>query len=304
MRPIEDLGLTVAEAGVDEALAARRAGVFPQVTLLRVVQPPRHRWAELMAAGFVCKPSWLTWVAATPGSDEELLGRLSRSSAHDLREATARAADLRFEVRQPVGGAEMDVFFDIYERSVAEMRYGFAYARRLRDRMVDAPEYLAVFAYDGAEMVGGVLAWESAGDDAVRLRYSGVRPQWRDASLSRVLYLHAFRAARERGRACVTLGNDPNLFGHVAKPGLLLFKSRLGFVPEPAARLNPDIAGDAAELLISLDELTDPSLILGYASELPGAGLALYAYGSRPDFRAGSSRFGPVRRMSLPDGRP
>lgn len=86
------------------------------------------------------------------------------------------------------------------------------------------------------------------------LRFSAVEPRWRAASLARVLYLAAFRTARELGCPLVTLGNDPNLYGHVAKPGLMLFKARLGFRPVPAGTVVPTMAGDVADRIVLLKE--------------------------------------------------
>jgi hypothetical protein len=68
--------------------------------------------------------------------------------------------------------------------------------------------------------------------------------------------------AREAGLAYVSLGNDPALFGHVVQPGLFDFKTRMGFTPVPSEVLDPSLAGEFADRVLSLRSLADPSLFV------------------------------------------
>lgn len=267
MRVLDEFGLAVAEADAATALTACRGGDLPPVAVLRVPDPPASAWPELAAAGFVRKPAWITWFAPTPASTAEYLAALPRKARQDTRRALghAEAGGLRIEVRQPIDETLLDAFLGLYEERIAGMSYGVPFARHNRAAILASARDFMVVAFDGARLVGGCVCAEDPPQNAVRLRFSAVDPLWRAASLSRVLYLHAGRAARDRGHAFANLGNEPNLYGHVAKPGLYFFKSRLGFTPVPAGRFTPARAGDVADRLLSLDELTDPSLMLGYA---------------------------------------
>lgn len=274
MRIRDEYGLQIAEADAGEALAAHRAGRLPPVPILRVPDPPPESWPALARAGFVRKPAWITWYAAAPATPEAYLETLPRKARQDTRRALGHAetAGLRLEVRQPVDEPLLDAFLDLYEERISGMAYGVPFARQSRAAILASERDFVVAAFDGDRLVGGCICTEDPEQDAVRLRFSAVDPRWRAASLSRVLYLHACRAAYDKGHTWATLGNEPNLYGHVAKPGLLFFKSRLGFEPVPAGRFGPARAGDVADLLLGLDELTDPSLMLGYPDEVEPAG--------------------------------
>jgi GNAT superfamily N-acetyltransferase len=263
----EEFGLQVATATADEALAAVETNQLPtDASVLRVLDPPPAAWHELAAAGFVRKPIWLTWIAPTPSSDEDYVARLDRKARQDMRRARVRAdaAGLRIEVQQPIDADSLESFLSLYENRVEQMEFGFAFALNFREKFLTDDNELAVLAFEGDRIVGGVLCLQTPEEEAVRLRFSAVEPRWRVHSLARLLYWQAFRATRERGFRWVTLGNDPNLYGHVAKPGLLSFKRSLGFRPAPAVSFGKGYAGDAADLVLSLHQLTDPSVILGY----------------------------------------
>lgn len=101
----------------------------------------------------------------------------------------------------------------------------------------------------------------------VRIRFSAVTPEWRSASLARTLYFSAMRTAREKGYKWVSLGDEPNLYGHVAKAGLFRFKAAMGFECVPS-RDNHDPRGrDVADLVLNLDNLCDPCLVLAYSPD-------------------------------------
>ncbi|MFG1881936.1 GNAT family N-acetyltransferase [Micromonospora sp. NPDC049102] len=207
---------------------------------------------------------------------------MPRKSRQDVRRAWSHAegARLRLEVQEPVVEGHLDIFLDLYERRVDDMAYGVAFARQARDSVLHGGDYFAIFAFEGEDLVGGCLCQRSTEFDAVLLRFSAVDPKWRNVSLARVLHTRAFRVTREQGFGRVTLGDDPNLYGHMVKPGLSPFKARLGFDPVPAGTLGPRFSGDVADRLISLDRLTDPTVMLGYtgATDATGETSELMAY--------------------------
>jgi hypothetical protein len=309
---VDHFGLPIVEATVDEALALTPDLPAPAgTTLVRVVEPPAASWPDLAAAGFLRKPAWVTWLAAA-GTDTEYVGRLSRKSRQDLRRAWGRAedAELRIEVQEPVEEENLDTFLDLYEERVEEMTYGVAFARQCREEILHGGQDYAVLAFEGPRLVGGCLCQRSPEADAVRLRFSAVEPRWREASLARVLYMRAHRTAHEQGFRWVTLGNDPNLYGHMTKPGLFYFKARLGFDPVPAGLLGPRHSGDVADRLLSLDRLTDPTVMLGYPERVEHAkagpsDLVAYVFGSDPHVdrdRYTTGRVRTVRLIELPVG--
>lgn len=72
----DDSGLSVAVASAGEALALSRdrRALPPGVNVLRVPDPPAGSWVDLARAGFVRKPSWITWLSPVCDTDEEWLG--------------------------------------------------------------------------------------------------------------------------------------------------------------------------------------------------------------------------------------
>jgi GNAT superfamily N-acetyltransferase len=151
------------------------------------------------------------------------------------------------------------------------MRYGVAFARRFRTTILEGPEkYFGVFLYRADELIGGCLALECPDESAIRIRWSAVTEPARRAGYPRALYCTAMQQAREKGYEWATLGDDPNLYGHLAQPGLFTFKSRMGFEAVASQDFADPGAWDEADLVLSLDKLSDPALMLEYAD---GTGL-------------------------------
>ena len=119
-----------------------------------------------------------------------------------------------------------------------------------------------------------------------RARFCAIRPELRDLELPRVLYVHAADTGRALGRSTFALGNDPNLYGHLVKPGLCAYKIRLGFSPVPAHELDPDEGSVISERVLTTRGLIGPVLTFAYDGPPgPGTPLRLHAYtrtGARP----------------------
>jgi hypothetical protein len=285
----ELVGVPVAFVTVDEALDRAWAAHAGEVDVVRVRRPPHDHWPALLDAGFLPKPNRVTWYATTCEDEDELVARLSKSAREDVRTARRRAAaaGLRIEVRT-LDVPLLDRFLALYAEQIAAMRHSLPVAIQERtDLAARADEYVAVCAFADSELVGGCLARRCPDEDLLRIRFSAVGDVWRDASLARVLYVDAVLAARRLGYRAVTLGNDPNLFGHIAKPGLFAFKYRMGFRAVPSQLVRSDDGWDEADLVVGLRALADPSFLLSYA-DLPSAGppapaLRLELFTRRPD---------------------
>ncbi|AXK31913.1 GNAT family N-acetyltransferase [Streptomyces armeniacus] len=280
---IEDrYGLAVAHIGPAELGDEPWLRTDRHVDVVRLPDPPAALWDELAARGFVRKPALLTWVAELGPDEDTYLADLDRTARKSVRRARRHAAEagLREVVEDPVTPAALDRFLALYKERVAEMRYGVPFALDYRDAVLHGPrKFFGVFAYEhGAgnggpdgELVGGTLVLECPAAGALVLRFSAVSERWRTSSLARSLYLAAMREGRERGYERATLGNEPNLLGHLTRPGLLRFKAGLGFRAVPSHEFGDPHPGDEADLVLRLDALSDPALILGYAGGDPAA---------------------------------
>jgi hypothetical protein len=282
MKVKEYLGFRVAKCDVDEALSGAWRARTDEIDVVRVSAPPLTAWSDLRAAGFVCKPKLIRWYAAAGADGADYRTRMSRKDRWNLRNAEQQAdgAGLCGAVVSPVDAAFMDEFLELYKERIAEMRRGLDVAGGIRDSVITDPGYRAVVArhLDGS-LAGAVIGRPFAGDGAFRVNVSAVTPRWRKASLTRVLYARAADLARDLELPRVSAGTDPNVFGLIAEPGLYSFKSRLGFKPTAPERYLPDEAEHEADLVLRLDQLSDPALIVGYGD----ADLVLHVFSRDPD---------------------
>ncbi|MET8155508.1 GNAT family N-acetyltransferase [Sphaerisporangium sp. NPDC005289] len=284
----------------DEALSGDWLAHRGEVDVVRVQDPPMDRWPDLASAGFFPKPQVVVWRAATAGTEEAFLARLPSKDRRNVFAARRRVASngVRFEVC-PVSAALLDTFLPLYENEVGKMRHGWAGASTNKDRILAASDdYFAVCAWDGDDLAGACLNLQSRPKDEVRARFSAVTPRLRSAGLPRLLYMRVIEEARRRGFGWVSLGSDPNLYGHMVKPGLFGFKSRLGFVAVPSHLVDPGSGSDQADRIVRLSALTDPSFVLSYAAgddgrPRRGPALRLEVFGStqEPDLRPYAAGF-------------
>ncbi|MEU4408123.1 GNAT family N-acetyltransferase [Streptosporangium sp. NPDC023963] len=260
-------GLPLAVVDVQEALGGEWRRHRHQVDVVRVQNPPAEHWTELAAAGFLPKPQVVVWRAATAGSEEEFLNGLNSRDRRNVFAARRRglAAGLRFEVR-PVSPKLLEEFLPLYESQVTAMRHGWLLAVQQRERILaEGERYFALCAWDGETLAGACLNLQSRDKDEVRARFSAVAPRYHATGLARLLYMEVIEEARRREFTWVSLGSDPNLYGHLTKPGLFGFKSRLGFVALPSHLVDPASGSDQADRIVNLGALTDPSFVLAYA---------------------------------------
>ncbi|GHJ37788.1 GNAT family N-acetyltransferase [Streptomyces sp. TS71-3] len=302
MEIVDDFGLTVAAiepADLDRDPAPWTLLDRP-VPVVRMTNPPPEVWGELARRGFVRKPATLTWVARLGASEDAFLAGIPHKSRQYVHRARRRMAaeGVRETVEDRVSADSLHRFLDLYEAQVSAMRYGVAFARRFSTAILQGPEkYFGVFLHRGDELVGGCLALESPDESAIRVRWSAVTEPARRASYPRAVYCTAMQVAREKGYAWASLGDDPNLYGHLAQAGLFTFKSRMGFTAVASQDFSDPHAWDEADLVLSLDALSAPALMLEYAD---GTGLATgpasgNGAGSGDGSGAGSAGSGTVR---------
>ncbi|GIH72208.1 hypothetical protein Mth01_44610 [Sphaerimonospora thailandensis] len=283
-------GVPMAVVDVEEALNGDWTACRGEVDIVRVQDPPLARWAELAAAGFFPKPQVVVWRTATAETEHDYLARLPSKDRRNVFAARrrVRATGVRFEIR-PVSAGLLELFLPLYEREVGKMRHGWAGASAQRAQILAAADqYFAVCVWDGADLAGACLSLQSREKDEVRARFSAVVPHHRAAGLPRLLYMKVIEEARRRGFGWVSLGSDPNLYGHMVKPGLFGFKSRLGFVSVPSHLVDPGSGSDQADRIVGLSALTDPSFVLAYATgddgrPVRGPDLRLEMFGATGD---------------------
>lgn len=262
----------IALASVDEALDRDWRDPAADIDIVRVRLANLARREELEAAGFLVKPSWVNWMAPLTASATDFQARLPSKERKSHRAAARTAANSGIELRvlPAVGERDLHDFLRLYDRQIAGMAHGVNHARRQERHLLHhLTTLLGVFAYADGTLTGGCLAWLRSEPSMIQLRFSAVTDAARQGMLSRLMYLAAFDAARERGFVWASLGNDPSLLGHTAQPGLFGFKSRLGFVPVPTQTLPPQVTGDEAELVVRMRALAQPSLSIAYHGTEP-----------------------------------
>jgi hypothetical protein len=285
VRVDELVGLRIATVDPATAFATDWVPHTGDIDLVRVGAPDPGCWELLAGAGFVLKPDRVTWLAETGADEREFLARISRKEREGVAKARRAVAGAGLAWRLiPLDEAGWESFLTLYERGVARMRNGLAVARNHRDAVLSRRErFFLLGAYAGAELHGAAIGEWCPEIDLARLRFSAVTGEQRAASLSRALYLEAARAARDAGYARMTLGNDPNLYGHLVMPGLFAFKARLGFVPVPSTQLDPADGEDEAALVLSMKALANPSFMLGYPAPVRGRDLIFDVLARGPD---------------------
>lgn len=286
MKLIDEHGLSVALIDPDELDARPWLETDRHIDVVRMLRPPADRVDALRAAGFVVKPEMLTWLARLGPDEDDFLSRLEPKPRRELLRVRRHASVLREEVQDQVDADTLDRFLALYEERVSAMQFGVPYAKRHREAVLHGPQkYFGVFAFEGEELAGGCLVAECPEVSGIRIRFSAVTEHWRrEASLSRSLYFTAMSTARAKGYRFATLGDEPNLYGHLTQIGLFAFKVKMGFRAVPSQDFGDPTGCDEADLVLNFAHLTDPGLILGYPPDLPADDRRLRAYFLTEDF--------------------
>ncbi|WP_182883649.1 GNAT family N-acetyltransferase [Microbispora sp. H10949] len=294
-------GLTIGLVDVGEAENGDWERHQGELDLVRVVDPPPESWPRLRAAGFAVHPSWITWMAPVAASEEEFLSRLSVQERRNVRLGLRYAAgrDVRMDVADPVDDLVFDDFLKLYEPHIGGMRHGVPYASMEREEILGMREdYFAVQAFEDDTLVGCCMCRKRADASTVVIRFVTTTQDSRQHRIVRAMYMRVFAKARELGYRSVSLGTDPALYGHIAKPGLFRFKSRLGFTPIPARLFGTMDDPDEATRVLRLDTLTEPSLLISYAiADDAGAGEITFDTPLRLDVLTGEDTTDPEQDL-------
>jgi GNAT superfamily N-acetyltransferase len=274
-------GLSVAYIKQDELPSRPWLQTAEHIDVVRLSQPGPEVWSQLVAEGFVRKPSLLSWVAELNSTETEFLAGLNKKARQNVRRSRVRAEHtLDITVHDVLDAGLLDRFLELYGRRVEDMAYGIPIAVQQRERLLRGDEkYFAVLAEQDGELAGGCVVLECPDQGAIRIRFSAVTEEWRRESLARTLYFTAMNVAREKGYGWATLGDEPNLYGHLTKAGLFPFKVRLGFQCVPSQDFHDAEGTDEADLVLGLERLCEPALIIGYASDrADDRSLRVFAY--------------------------
>ncbi len=306
MELIEYHGINIVLTDCAEAVSRDWRWYSGPADVVRVDKPDPQRYGELSRHGFAIKPQFVTWTAKACESEEEYLAGLTGRERQRIRAARSRLRAEGLSVRtRAIDPVLVDRFLVLYRSSVGRIRHGVLVACEEREAVLaDRDSYFAVCVMAGGDLVGCCLAQLDEPAGTVRVRFSAVDAPHREASLARVLYLEAAQQARARGLATFSLGKDRNLYGHIAKPGLLRFKRQLGLRPHPSHFLNPAVGHDQADLIVGFQALADPAMILRYPGETASDDLALEVFTTRPgpDIRAFENKFAGAIAITYIDG--
>lgn len=274
MKIIDENGLRVALVSAQEA----SSGTIPEaIDIVRLANWQSIEPSDLKDMGFIVKPDWITWLSPMPASREAFLQSLARKSRHNVVKAL-RDMEGALEVDVIYGPKSHDIFdFEkLYTQALQKMENPVDALKNNRDKIIASPEnYFMVKASLGEQIHGACLLHWCPNNETVRLRYAAVSAEWRNKSLSRALYEKAMEVGRRLGARWMTLGNDPNLYGHIVQFGLLRFKSSLGFAPVPAYDFYNDWAACIAERYLRLQNTSDPAGVIEYVDGRPSGQLGL-----------------------------
>ncbi|MBM2620546.1 GNAT family N-acetyltransferase [Actinoplanes sp. LDG1-06] len=275
----ESYGARIGWIQPEDAAGLRRRDVPDDVNLVRVRLDQRddEQWEQLRRAGFVVKPGYVHWVSDVGESEQSYAAGLARRARQAVSYARRHVDDEGVTIGcRPLTAGSFDDFHALYVRQVAGMRWGWDFAGVKRDEVLgDLDRYMMVSGTRGDNLVGACIVRLEPENSFARARFTAYAPEQRSQGLSRVLIWSALNEVRDRGLARFSLGVDPNLYGHVAEPGLIRFKARLGFVPVPSHHLEPDLGGDHAEAVVGADFFADPCVALEYRDTTSAYGVAV-----------------------------
>lgn len=275
MRRIDVVGLEVLLADAMEVLQAFGPHSAPPpglagVDLVRVESPDVVTWAALRACGFLPKPDRLTWIADSAADDDAFLARMGRKARASVRNARRWVAASGGTVRAvALTDSVLAEFLALYDDQLRRMQHGFPVAHAHRDDLRARREQMTVVqVHIDGRLAGSCIAELRSATDPGRIRFSAVTEAGREHGLAGALYAETATVLRERGVARLTLGNDPNIYGHLVQPGLFDFKRHLGFVPVPSRTVDASDGTEIADRVMSLRRLRDPSFMIGLTEDI------------------------------------
>lgn len=288
MASVEDHGLRVEQwdPASDPAdperldLECRRAG-RAGANVLRL-DPAGLSWEELRERGFVIRPRWIRWLASARAGSSGVLAGQSSKQRRRTRAALQELDRLDLTIADPVPPDLFDEWATHYSSQVSGMRHGLDLANAQRRGILGPGTGHALALWrSGTELVCGCIVKTDREQSCFSARFSTVAESWRGAELSRAMYARLADLAAGRELDWFSLGQDINFYGAVVKPGLCLFKLRLGFRPVPRHLLGSTDRAPIAERVLSLDGLVPPVLRFEYRhSAVPDVPIEQFLTGS------------------------
>ncbi|MFI9503644.1 hypothetical protein [Nocardia sp. NPDC052566] len=213
------------------------------------------------------RPLWVAWTAPLTNGSETLLARQSKSTRRRSKAIIRQATELEERIEPEVRRETLKEWKKIYDRHIASMPTGLNVVDKYAS--LDNLTNLSFAGYfDSGEMHAGVLFDTGSDPSTARVRLSAATPNARDAGLLRGLYHRVADYGASLGCDSMSMGFDPNLFGHVVQPGLCVFKLRIGFDPAPAQRYadNPGYI-DVTECVVGPSGIDASLLLFEYAHD-------------------------------------
>lgn len=233
--------------------------------LLRLLDMPGSvAWGDsaLAVRDIVLRPNWISWLQHVPAGAESLLALQSSRQRQRTRAALRLLSRYRFSISEPVTARAWSEWLSLYLVRVAEMKNGVPLAATRREQILDPCRAHALLSWrdESGNLVGGLVVHRNMEPAILRVRFSAVDRAVEAREVTRGMYAAAADLARSWNLAMLSLGTDMNFYGAVVKPGLCLYKLRLGMRPVAAASLRPGASNLVADKILSLADLDQPVL--------------------------------------------
>jgi hypothetical protein len=267
MANLEDTGLSVlnvSDLACTQLELGKHQGDLPNVVRLESFD---DSWSDLHKVGFVIRPTWIHWVCPLTTGSADLIGRQSSNQGRRSRSVATHMQSLELEISDPITPIAFDEWAQLYRSQVANMPHGLNLAERYRSSILAEDERYVLMSWrrDGRMVCGSVVRQDDK-IGALVGRFGAVSSEERSHDLTRGMYLGLADFAARRGMQWLSLGNDPNFYGTLVKPGLCAYKMRLGFAPVPADLFGNSATRTVAESVTSLRGLDVPVLRFEYTS--------------------------------------
>ncbi|WP_406199167.1 hypothetical protein OG331_22795 [Streptomyces sp. NBC_01017] len=236
------------------------------------VAPPPASGGEWLTDGFRFRPTNVVWLAYPKGSEEEYVEGLGRSERRTVRTALRdfRASTMTLEHVEKITHALAEEWLPLYRASLAGMAFATPLVSSPEEVVGIGPdvEMLAIRDAQGNMRAGIVTLNDHRRGVYTRAMY-GERGGPRSHNFSRLLDLAMMNVVRAYEMPMVSLGWEPNLYGHIGKAGLAAYKWLLGFRPVPRAALRADGSEDVLTRVVHDDGLAPPLVFFAYPTWPP-----------------------------------
>lgn len=191
---------------------------------------PSETIIDKYAGVYTLKPSILFWYLETPLSIDEYLTKLSHNYKLLLKKSLIYEKNkLNLFVENYINKERLDDFYCLYREQITKIKNGIDVASQDYHEFISNPEkYAGIYIYENNELLAGMLIIKHFNKNTIRAVYMADRKH-KKISTSRLLYYHLIEYGIQHNYDYISLGCDPNLYGHIVSVGLLLFKTLAGF---------------------------------------------------------------------------